>query len=146
MSSIQEKSLGCICKAGSSPINEVVEYGRNPKCKGLVILDGPGYDMESMTGLGAAGCQLIIFTTGRGTPAGFPIIPVIKVSSTTRLFLAMEDDIDVNAGAVLEGVTLERIAEEIIDLSIDVINGRKSKAELNRQGGILCLYASTPAF
>jgi altronate dehydratase large subunit len=102
--------------------------------------------MESMAGLGAAGCQLIIFTTGRGTPAGFPIIPVIKVSSTTRLFLAMEDDIDVNAGAVLEGVTLERIAEEIIDLSIDVINGRKSKAELNRQGGILCLYAATPAF
>jgi altronate dehydratase large subunit len=146
MSSIQEKSLGCICKAGSRPINEVVEYGRNPKGKGLVILDGPGYDMESMAGLGAAGCQLIIFTTGRGTPSGFPIIPVVKVSSTTRLFLAMEDDIDVNAGAVLEGVTLERVSEEIIDLSIDVINGRKSKAELNRQGGILCLYATTPAF
>ena len=146
MSSIQEKSLGCICKAGSRPINEVVDYGRNPKGKGLVILDGPGYDMESMAGLGAAGCQLIIFTTGRGTPCGFPIIPVIKVSSTSRLFLAMENDIDVNAGAVLEGVSLERIAEEIIDLSIDVMNGRKSKAEVNRQGGILCLYATSPAF
>jgi altronate dehydratase large subunit len=146
MSSIQEKSLGCICKAGSRPITEVVEYGRNPRGKGLVILDGPGYDMESMAGLGAAGCQLIIFTTGRGTPCGFPIIPVIKLSSTSRLFFAMEDDIDVNAGSVLEGVSLERIAEEIIDLSIDVMNGRKSKAEVNRQGGILCLYATTPAF
>jgi altronate dehydratase large subunit len=146
MSSIQEKSLGCICKAGSRPINEVVEYGRNPKGTGLVILDGPGYDMESMAGLGAAGCQLIIFTTGRGTPCGFPIIPVIKVSSTSRLFFAMEDDIDVNAGTILEGVSLERIAEEIIDLSIDVMSGRKSKAEVNRQGGILCLYATTPAF
>ncbi|HVN70488.1 MAG TPA: altronate dehydratase, partial [Desulfomonilia bacterium] len=146
MSSIQEKSLGCICKAGSRSINEVVEYGSSPAGKGLVILDGPGYDMESMAGLGAAGCQLIIFTTGRGTPCGFPIVPVIKVSSTSRLFLAMEDDIDVNAGTVLEGLSLERAADEIIDLAIDVMNGRKSKAELNRQGGILCLYATTPAF
>ncbi len=146
MSSIQEKSLGCIVKAGSRTINDVVEYGQASKGKGLVIMDGPGYDMESMAGLGAAGCQMIIFTTGRGTPAGFPIVPVIKVSSTSRLFLAMEDDMDINAGTVLEGQSLERVADEIIDLAIDVMNGRKSKAELNRQGGILCLYAMSPAF
>ena len=146
MSSIQEKSLGCICKAGSRAITEVDDYGQAPKGKGLVIMDGPGYDMESMAGLGAAGCQLIIFTTGRGTPAGFPVVPVIKVSSTSRLYLAMEDDMDINAGAVLEGQRLERVAEEIINLAVDVMNGRKSKAELNRQGGILCLYAMSPAF
>jgi altronate dehydratase large subunit len=146
MSSIQEKSLGCIVKAGSRTINDVVEYGQASKGKGLVIMDGPGYDMESMAGLGAAGCQMIIFTTGRGTPVGFPIVPVIKVSSTSRLFLAMEDDMDINAGTVLEGQSLERVADEIIDLAIDVMNGRKSKAELNRQGGILCLYAMSPAF
>jgi altronate dehydratase large subunit len=146
MSSIQEKSLGCICKAGNRAINEVDDYGQAPKGKGLVIMDGPGYDMESMAGLGAAGCQLIIFTTGRGTPAGFPVVPVIKVSSTSRLYLAMEDDMDINAGAVLEGQRLERVAEEIINLAVDVMNGGKSKAELNRQGGILCLYAMSPAF
>jgi altronate dehydratase large subunit len=146
MSSIQEKSLGCICKAGSRTINEVIEYGKAPGEKGLVILDGPGYDMESMTGLGAAGCQLILFTTGRGTPAGFPLVPVIKISSTSKLYLAMEDDIDVNAGAVLDGMSLERVADEIMDLAIDVMNGRKPKAELNRQGGIICLYATSPAF
>ena len=146
MSSIQEKSLGCICKAGSRAITEVDDYGQAPKGKGLVIMDGPGYDMESMAGLGAAGCQLIIFTTGRGTPAGFPVVPVIKVSSTSRLYLAMEDDMDINAGTVLEGQRLERVAEEIINLAVDVMNGRKSKAELNRQGGILCLYAMSPAF
>jgi len=146
MSSIQEKSLGCICKAGGRAITEVDDYGQAPKGKGLVIMDGPGYDMESMSGLGAAGCQLIIFTTGRGTPAGFPVVPVIKVSSTSRLYLAMEDDMDINAGAVLEGQKLERVAEEIINLAVDVMNGRKSKAELNHQGGILCLYAMSPAF
>jgi len=102
--------------------------------------------MESMTGLGAAGCQLILFTTGRGTPAGFPLVPVIKISSTSKLYLAMEDDIDVNAGAVLDGMSLERVADEIMDLAIDVMNGRKPKAELNRQGGIICLYATSPAF
>jgi altronate dehydratase large subunit len=146
MSSIQEKSLGCICKAGNRAITEVDGYGHAPKGKGLVIMDGPGYDMESMAGLGAAGCQLIIFTTGRGTPAGFPVVPVIKVSSTSRLYHAMEDDMDINAGAVLEGQRLEFVAEEIINLAVDVMNGRKSKAELNRQGGILCLYAMSPAF
>ncbi|MCE5274542.1 MAG: UxaA family hydrolase [Syntrophaceae bacterium] len=146
MSSIQEKSLGCICKAGSGPITEVVEYGRAPTEKGLVIMNGPGYDMESMAGLGAAGCQLMVFTTGRGTPAGFATVPVIKVSSTSRLSIAMEDDIDVNAGAVLEGQSLERVADEIIELALDVMDGRKTKAELNRQGSILCLATVCPAF
>jgi len=146
MSSIREKSLGCICKAGTRSISGVVDYGVPAVEKGLVIMDGPGYDMESMAGLAAAGCQLIIFTTGRGTPAGFPIVPVIKVSSNSRLYIAMEDDMDINAGEALDGLPLERVAEEIIDLSLDVMNGRKTKAELNRQDGIVCLYAMTPSF
>ncbi|HOS97908.1 MAG TPA: UxaA family hydrolase, partial [Deltaproteobacteria bacterium] len=83
MSSIQEKSLGCICKAGSRRIRGVVDYGQRPAAKGLMIMDGPGYDMESMAGLAAAGCQLMIFTTGRGNPAGFPVVPVLKVCSTS---------------------------------------------------------------
>jgi len=146
MSSIQEKSLGCIIKAGSKTISEVVDYARAPSEKGLVIMDGPGYDIESLAGLAAAGCQLMLFTTGRGNPAGFPIVPVIKISSTTRLYKAMEDDIDINAGEVLEGKSLEDVSGRIRDCVMDVLNGEQTKAELNAQGGIVCLYAMTPAF
>ncbi len=146
LSSISEKSLGCIAKGGSSAITEVVDYGRSPKEKGLVIMDGPGYDAESIAALAAAGAQLILFTTGRGTPIGFPIVPVIKVASTTRLYNLMEDDMDVNAGTILEGRSLEDVATEIRTLSLNVMNGTLSKAEQNNQGGIVCLAAMTPAF
>ena len=146
MSSIMEKSLGCIVKAGTSSINQVVEYGEAPSQKGLVIMDGPGYDVESMTGVAATGCQVIIFTTGRGNPLGFPIVPVIKVSSTTQLFKKMEDDIDVNAGTVLEGSSIEDVAGDIKGLLLKVLSGEPTKAELNRQEGILCMYTTTPAF
>ncbi len=146
LSSISEKSLGCIAKGGSSAITEVVDYGRAPREKGLIIMDAPGYDTESMAALAAAGAQLIIFTTGRGTPVGFPIVPVIKVASTSRLYELMEDDMDVNAGTVLEGSTLEDVAAELRTLAVDVMNGAQPKAEQNNQGGIVCLAAMTPAF
>jgi altronate dehydratase large subunit len=146
MSSIREKSLGCIIKGGSTPINEVIDYGASPTKRGLVIMDGPGYDMESLAGLGATGSQLILFTTGRGNPAGFPLIPVIKVASTSRLYHRMEDDMDVNAGVVLEGKGLEDVASEIIGLTKEVASGRQTKAELNNQDGIVCLYSMNPAF
>jgi len=146
MSSIREKSLGCIIKGGSRTINEVIDYGTMPSKKGLIIMDGPGYDMESLAGLGATGAQLILFTTGRGTPAGFPIVPVIKVASTSRFYRRMEDDIDINAGAVLEGKSLEDVAEEIIGLTKEVAKGRQTKAEVNDRGGVICLYSMNPAF
>jgi altronate dehydratase large subunit len=146
MSSIQEKSLGCIIKAGSRTINEVVEYAQAPTQKGVVIMDGPGYDIESLAGLASAGSQLILFTTGRGNPAGFPIVPVIKIASTSRLYHAMEDDMDINAGEVLEGKGLEETSVNIRDFAIRVMNGEQTKAELNSGGGIVCLYAMTPAF
>ena len=146
MSSIREKSLGCIIKGGSRTINEVIEYGTLPSKKGLVIMDGPGYDMESLAGLGATGSQLILFTTGRGNPAGFPLIPVIKVASTSRLYRAMEDDMDINAGVVLEGKSLEDVSQEIISLAKEVANGRQTKAEINNQDCIVCLYSMNPAF
>ncbi|MEW6554330.1 MAG: UxaA family hydrolase [Actinomycetota bacterium] len=146
MSSIREKSLGCILKGGSSTINEVVDYAEPPREKGLVIMDGPGYDTENIAGLAASGCQLMIFTTGRGNPIGFPLLPVIKVASNGRLYRAMEDDMDVNAGAVLEGKTLGDVAEEIIGLVVRVLGGELTKAEINRQDGILCLYTVTPSF
>jgi altronate dehydratase large subunit len=146
MSSILEKSLGCILKGGSTTINEVTDYGQAPSEKGLVVMDGPGYDVESIAGLAAAGCQLMIFTTGRGNPIGFPLVPVIKVASTGRLYRNMEDDMDINAGAILEGRSMQDVAGEIKALVLKVLNGEATKAELNGQEGILCLYSVTPAF
>ena len=88
----------------------------------------------------------MIFTTGRGSPIGFPIVPVIKVASTSALCRAMEDDMDINAGTILEGKRLEDVGGEIIELVRKVLNGEQTKAEVNEQDGILCLYTCHPAF
>ncbi|WP_213973971.1 UxaA family hydrolase [Tepidanaerobacter acetatoxydans] len=141
MSTIQEKSLGCIRKGGTTQINEVVGYGEKPTKKGLVIMEGPGFDTESMTGMAAMGCQIIIFSTGRGNPIGFPIVPVIKVASNDNLYKRMQDDIDVNAGKLLGNYTFSDIQKELIDLLIRVADGAKTKAEQNDQGGMVCIYA-----
>lgn len=146
MTSIREKSLGCIVKAGSRPITEVIDYGEIPTKKGVVLLDGPGYDMESMTGVAAAGCQIMIFTTGRGNPIGHPIVPVLKVASTSRMYRHMEDDMDINAGAILEGTPMRDVGDQIIGKIIEVLNGEPTKAEINQQEGIVCLYTLHPAF
>ena len=146
MTSIREKSLGCIAKAGSRTITEVVDYGKAPAQKGVVLMDGPGYDLESMTGVAAAGCQMMIFTTGRGNPIGHPIVPVLKVASTSKLYRHMEDDMDVNAGVILEGATMRHVGDQIIEKVLAVLSGEPTKAELNQQEGIICLYTLTPAF
>ncbi len=114
MSSIREKSLGCIVKAGCKVITQVVEYGEIPSQKGVVIMNGPGYDTESMTGVAASGAQAILFTTGRGQPLGYPVVPVIKVASNSVLFENMKDDMDINAGTVLEGRTIKEVGGDII--------------------------------
>ena len=133
LSNITEKSLGCIIKAGTSAVQEVIEYGACPSKKGLVIMDTPGSDIFSLTGMAAGGSQIMIFTTGRGTPAGFPIVPVVKVASNSELFINMEDDMDVNAGRLLEGVSMEAAAEEFIGLIKRVSDGEQPRAEFNRQ-------------
>lgn len=131
MSTIAEKSMGCIFKGGSTTINQVVDYGEPPTEKGLILQDGPGYDGDSMAGLAASGAQVMFFSTGRGTPAGFPILPVIKVASNSRIYETMKDDMDVNAGTLGEGKSREEIREEMIDLLTRVVNGQKTKAEVN---------------
>lgn len=131
MSTIAEKSMGCIFKGGSTTINQVVDYGEWPTEKGLIIQDGPGYDGDSMAGLAASGAQLMFFSTGRGTPAGFPAVPVIKVASNSRVYQRMIDDIDINAGGLVEGKTISALKSEMIDYMIRVINGEKTKAEIN---------------
>ncbi len=131
MSTIAEKSMGCIFKGGTTTINQVVDYGERPTEKGLILQDGPGYDGDSMAGLAASGSQLMFFSTGRGTPAGFPALPVIKVASNSRIYEAMKEDMDVNAGSLVEGKPLDELRAEMIELMIRVINGEKTKAEMN---------------
>jgi altronate dehydratase large subunit len=131
MSTIAEKSMGCIFKGGTTTVNQIVDYGEAPSERGLILQDGPGYDGDSMTGLAASGSQLMFFSTGRGTPAGFPVLPVIKVASNTRIYEAMKDDMDVNAGILVEGQPLSRLRAEMVDLMTRVINGKKTKAEVN---------------
>jgi len=133
LSSIAEKSLGCITKGGTTPINEVVEYAQRPSKRGLIIMDTPGYDIDSMAGLTAGGSQLILFTTGRGSTAGFPAVPVIKISSNSITYKNMPGDMDVNAGAIIdEDRTLDEVGQDIFDLSLSVANGRQTCAEVNR--------------
>ncbi len=145
LTTIAEKSLGCIAKGGSSPIREVVDYGDRPSSKGLVVMDTPGYDIESLAGMAAAGAQVILFTTGRGTPVGFPAVPVIKISSNSQLFEAMPDDIDLDAGIILAGKSISEVGEQVLDLLLRVARGQKTRAEINGQA-VFAIAQEGPAF
>ncbi len=132
LSSIEEKSLGCIIKGGRSEINEFVEYAQRPKCKGLVVMDTPGNDPESVTGMVAGGANLILFTTGIGTPVGNPVAPVIKISSNTEMYQRMHDFIDIDAGKIIKGIQTDAVADEMFEFLLDVCNGRQTAAEINQ--------------
>jgi altronate dehydratase large subunit len=130
ISSLEEKSLGCIHKAGSAPVQGVLEYGEVPPGTGLYVMDTPGQDVESMTGLAAGGVQVMVFTTGRGTPTGNPILPVIKVTANRRTAELMADNIDLDLSGVIEGtLAIERAGERIFNEILDVANGKLTKAE-----------------
>ena len=133
LSSITEKSLGCIMKGGTTPINEIVDYGVSPTKKGLVLMDTPGYDIDSMAGMAAGGAQIILFTTGRGNPAGFPAVPVIKISSNSKTYDKMPGDIDYNAGRIIDaGLSLDEAGRDIFNLALEVAQGKETCAEVNR--------------
>ena len=105
-----------------------------PKSKGLTIMETAGSDVESITGMIAGGAQVVIFTTGRGTPAGSPLAPVIKVISNTTAYHKMPEDFDVNAGQVIDGdKSLKEVGEEIFNLVVEVADGKQPRAEVNRQ-------------
>ena len=145
LTNIVEKSIGCIIKGGTSTIQEVVDYAERPKRKGLIIMDTPGSDIFSVTAMVAAGAQIVLFTTGRGSPVGFPIAPVIKIATNTRLFSSMREDMDFNAGRILEGVGLSTAARELNELLARVAAGEQTRAEANQQD-ILSLHTVGPAF
>ncbi len=131
VTTIEEKSLGCIYKAGSAPITGVLEYGEVAVEKGFYVMDTPGQDIESITGMLAGGAQVVIFTTGRGTPTGSPIAPVIKITGNSQTYQNMIDNIDIDAGRIInEGLTIDEMGKEIFDEIVLVANGKKPKAEL----------------
>ena len=131
LSSIEEKSLGCIIKGGHSDINEIVEYAGRPKFKGLVVMDTPGNDPESVTGMVAGGANLVLFTTGVGTPLGNPVAPVVKISSNTRMYQRMSDFIDIDAGTIIGGAKVEKVAGEMFEFLLDVCRGTQTATEVN---------------
>jgi altronate dehydratase large subunit len=131
LTTIEEKSLGCIYKAGSAPVQGVLEYAEAvPRGGGMYVMDTPGQDIDSITGMVAGGAQLVVFTTGRGTPTGNPIAPVIKVTGNTKTYQKMIDNIDLNAGRVIDdSVSVDHVGRELFAEILDVANGKLTKAE-----------------
>ena len=153
MTNILEKSLGCLSKGGTSTVMGVSEYGEDISGrKGLIIMDGTGYDPESCTGLVASGAQIIVFSSGHGNPLGFPSAPTIKICSNPVRYIelggdSMESDIDINAGAIIsEGISAEEMGDRLVKFFIDVANGKQTKPELHKHGGLMCIYRNTIAF
>lgn len=131
LSSVVEKSLGSMKKSGNARFVEVFAYGDAPSKKGLLLLDGPGHDGEVTTGEAAAGAQIVCFPTGRGTPSGFPGVPVIKITGNPRTFERMKENIDINAGEIILGKkSLQEMGEEIYREILAVASGKMSKAEV----------------
>jgi altronate dehydratase large subunit len=131
LSSVVEKSLGGMKKSGNAQFVEVFKYGDVPTKRGLLLLDGPGHDGEVTTGQAAAGAQIVCFPTGRGTPSGFPGVPVIKITGNPRTYERMMENIDINAGAVITGEkTLQQVGEEIYREILAVASGKLCKAEV----------------
>ena len=130
LTTILEKSLGAVAKGGTTPLNGVYRYGEPVDRKGFVFMDSPGYDPASITGEIASGCNLVVFTTGRGSAFGSKPAPTIKVASNTDLAQRMPDDIDLNAGTIVsEGRSIEGVGQEIFDTILSVASGNESKSE-----------------
>jgi len=131
LANILEKSLGSAMKGGTGPLNEVYKYAEKVDTRGLVFMDSPGYDPPSVTGEIASGATLIAFTTGRGSMFGSKPSPCIKLATNTPMYLRLEEDMDINCGAILDGSkTLEAMGQAIFEYMIATASGQKSKSEL----------------
>lgn len=131
ITTLEEKSLGCIYKGGSTPIVDMIDCAHAPEKKGLVLMDTPCYDMLSVTAKAAGGCQLIVFTTGRGNAIGNPVVPVMKVTANGETFRRMNDNIDLDMSGVLtENVSLDEMADRTLRQIADTLSGRLTSAEV----------------
>jgi altronate hydrolase len=130
LTNILEKSLGAVAKAGASTLNEVVDYAERINGPGFVFMNTPGYDPASLAGLAAGGCNVIVFTTGRGSAIGFPTVPVVKVATNTSMYRRMSDNMDINAGVIAEGeATVQQVGEEMYEMILRVASGERTCAE-----------------
>ena len=130
LSTLDEKSLGCIRKGGTRPVVEVLEQAERPTKRGALVMDTAGYDISSVTSMVAGGCQAVIFTTGRGTPTGNAIVPVLKVTANEVTYKKMEDNMDVDLSAIVRGEkTYQEMGKELLAVMHDICNGRMTKAE-----------------
>ena len=130
LSTLDEKSLGCIRKGGTRPVREVLEQAERPTQKGAVVMDTAGYDISSVTSMVAGGCQVVIFTTGRGTPTGNAIVPVMKVTANEHTYRWMEDNMDYDLSPIIRGEkTPQEMGAELLDEIVAIANGKLTKAE-----------------
>lgn len=141
VSSVVEKALGGIYKAGDRPIQGVVDYAEKPAVPGGVFLmDSPGHDGEVVTGFVGAGAQVVVFTTGRGTPTGFPFVPVVKVTGNSFTYEKMKENIDINAGTIIsKNIDIKSKGRELFDFVIEVASGRKTQAEILGHDELFCV-------
>jgi altronate dehydratase large subunit len=145
LTTVEEKSLGDSFKSGSSPIQGMLEYAQKPKKKGLWIMDEVGYDPESVTGMVAAGAQIVAFTTGRGTPGTNPIAPVIMITGNPSTYRKLEGDIDVNAGTIIEDKeAIDDVGKHIYDKILAVASGESTKTEALGHRGPIAIYWAWP--
>ena len=135
ISTLEDKGCGCVQKGGTAPVSDVLGYGDRVRTPGLSLLYGPGNDLISSTALTAAGAQLILFTTGRGTPFGTPV-PTLKIASNSELAERKANWIDFNAGTVAEGETLDQAGQRLLQLVLETAGGKRSKNEQNGFRGI----------
>jgi altronate dehydratase large subunit len=135
ISTVEEKALGDVLKGGTTPVVDVLAYGQPPTRAGLSFMDTPGNDPASVTGLVAAGSQIVVFTTGRGNPMGNPIAPVIKMTGNAATYARMGEDMDIDASTIISGVeSLEQVGQRVYDLCLRVASGERTAAELTGHG------------
>lgn len=128
ITTLAEKSLGCIQKGGSAPVSDVLEYAKAVRTRGLSLLKAPGNDLVASNALAASGAQIVLFTTGRGTPFGCPV-PTLKISSNSALCAKKKNWIDFDAGSLLETASLDDLSEQLLTLILETASGKKTKSE-----------------
>ena len=135
LTTILEKSLGAVSKAGNRNMVDVLDYAEQVKTKGFNFMNSPGYDPVSVTGQVASGANVICFTTGRGSCFGFKPTPSIKIATNTNMYNKLSEDMDINAGTIMDNVaSVNEVGKEIFDKIISVASGEKSKSEINDYG------------
>jgi altronate dehydratase large subunit len=145
LTTIEEKSLGAIAKAGKAIVQAVYEYGEVPSVKGLVVMDSPGREPELLTGMAAAGATVIVFTTGRGAPQGFPFVPVIKITGNEKTWTHMNDHMDLSVHGVMDGdESLLQAGNRLFDKILETASGVDTKAEVSGYAQAMDIYVTGP--